>query len=518
MKTHENVMLITMSTLPSSLKCNTYKINEGGNTWYFKSWSQMEPHTKYVIRKLADDKEVLDRIVILESKQARTESPESCGGETATSLFIKRIKNYLGRSEKILVDIPDYLEEIAETELNEKELYGIEDACGAPEIITVDLSDPIYFWNAVMEIRGEKLNEKMKTKVHLYMDMQGGDRNSVSQMNAIVELLKRQGVSVKGRYANDYKYTNEPRVHTIREVSNEYSTYDLISAMDAFTRYGWGDGLKEFFTEFPENSKEDKLIKAINKASSAISKCNADGFDDAVKTIEELKKHFKKSEKKTQMDVVFQDIEQDYAPLFNAKYRYVAQVRWCLDKKFLQQALTIFEAKMPNEFILSGLIYYLEDNAPKQVRQDFLKKCEEIYKALPKKERYRMIDLNHYLIKDYCNGYDSSSNRKYFCDPENLLHFGLGEGESEKNKVLNMLDEYRNLSNLRNQMNHASVGGHNKKGFFNYMKNRYPRDGKWKENKEIDYEKKIRDYLDKWEELSDNESLAHLRGKILDLS
>ena len=63
------------------------------------------------------------------------------------------------------------------------------------------------------------------------MDMQGGDRNAVSQMNAIVELLERQGVMIRGRYANDYNPTRKERpLHTIREVSKEYRTYDLISA------------------------------------------------------------------------------------------------------------------------------------------------------------------------------------------------------------------------------------------------------------------------------------------------
>ena len=51
---HENVMLLAMSTLPGMPKINTYQIkDESGNTLYFKSISQMEPHTKYVLYQLA---------------------------------------------------------------------------------------------------------------------------------------------------------------------------------------------------------------------------------------------------------------------------------------------------------------------------------------------------------------------------------------------------------------------------------------------------------------------------------
>ena len=202
------------------------------------------------------------------------------------------------------------------------------------------------FWKAVNVILGrsktpsedssseKSLSHKvLNENIDLYMDMQGGDRNTISQMNAIVELLSRQGVTVKGRYANDFIPNRTPPLHTIREASEEYRTYDLISAMDAFSRYGWGDSLDEFFHgRVRGSSKESKLIKAIKQASSAISKCNADGFDSAVQKIEKLKSEFKESEHVTQMDVVFQDIQDDYSPLFGAKYRYVAQIRWCLDK------------------------------------------------------------------------------------------------------------------------------------------------------------------------------------------
>ena len=68
---HDNVILISMSILPAAPKYNTYQIKGKGVDLYFKSITQMEPHTKYVLYKLASVNETLDRIVILESKQAR---------------------------------------------------------------------------------------------------------------------------------------------------------------------------------------------------------------------------------------------------------------------------------------------------------------------------------------------------------------------------------------------------------------------------------------------------------------
>ena len=60
---HDNVMLLAMSTLPPKLKINTYQKNEDGRMLYFKSLSQMEPHTKYVLYMLAEKGEQLEAIM-----------------------------------------------------------------------------------------------------------------------------------------------------------------------------------------------------------------------------------------------------------------------------------------------------------------------------------------------------------------------------------------------------------------------------------------------------------------------
>lgn len=498
---HENVMLLAMSTLPAQPKVNTYQICRENEKLYFKSLSQMEPHTKYVLYTLAANGEKLDRIVILESMKARSEKPERWNGETATTLYIKRIKNYLGSHEAVPIEVADELDNINETPCDSHIYIN-----GYPEIIKVDLENPIFFWNAVQAILGA--DHEKNVNVNLYMDMQGGDRNSISQMNAIAELLVRQKVVVCGRYANDFDPRRYPPLHTIRDASKEYRTYDLISAMDIFSRYGWGDKLEEYFQGMGTgDSKESRLIAAIKDASYAISRCSVDKFDSAVRRIEGLEKDFAKPEAVTEMDVVYQDIKNDYEPLFSPKYRYVAQIRWCFERHFLQQALTILEAKMPYEFVHSGLIYYMTKDGD---RQKFLDQCENIYKEIQKFNRYKMKDLNHYMIKDYCR-----QNHNMFQDPMNLLHFGL-DGPLQK-KTISLLQQYWYLSNLRNQVNHASAGEHNPEGFFCYMKKKYKKDRNWKDGKEVDYEAEIRRFLKEWESLAEKVP-KKIREKVIDLS
>lgn len=65
-------------------------------------------------------------------------------------------------------------------------------------------------------------------------------------------------------------------------------------------------------------------------------------------------------------------------------------------------------------------------------------------------------------------------------------------------------------------MNHASSEEHNPDGFFSYMSHRY-NDSVWKEQKETDYEAKIRSFLSEWEKMA-GKVPETLQKKIVDLS
>lgn len=165
---------------------------------------------------------------------------------------------------------------------------------------------------------------------------------------------------------------------------------------------------------------------------------------------------------------------------------------------------------MPNEFVLSGMLYYLTREASQQEKEDFLSKCERHYNSLPKREKHLMRDLNHYLVKDYCG------NGNAFYDPENMLKFGF-DTEEKKGEVVALLNEYRKLCQLRNDMNHATARKHNANGFFCYMRNKRPGERLWQDSSNINYEVKLRDYLEKWERLA-RQVPDEIRNNVLDLS
>ena len=173
---------------------------------------------------------------------------------------------------------------------------------------------------------------------------------------------------------------------------------------------------------------------------------------------------------------------------------------------------------MPYEFICSGLVYYRIEEGGKE---EYFKKCEEIYNHdynpedyNLRKNGYKMKDLNHYLIKDYLKITKEKGSIEE-CDEKDLVSFGLsGVGKVE---TLRLIEVYRKLCRLRNQVNHAEQEEHNPEGFFQYMKQKRPYDINWKNNKNGDIEQKIRVFLGQWKKLADQVP-EELRSQIIDLS
>ncbi len=495
----KNVILLAMSTLPFKVALNTYQYTDCGKTYCVKGISQLEAHTKVIIDLLADRQERVDRIVILSTPETRKPAKGQENFGAALELYQKRISAFVQGQQGDLYGLEDSCEVCGESYPSSG--YELQD--DAYRI--VDLSDELFFWNAVNEILG---NDDDKT--HLWMDVQGGDRNVVAQMNAIVELLKGRDVVIEKRFANDFN-PRENRIYNITDVSPEYRTYDLITAMQVFKHYGRGDELLDYVKQYSvgtkKSARDEKLVKAITDASDAIQWCNVGGFDKAIDEIAELKEEFDKagSNDLSQMNIVFQDIYEDYSSLIHAKYRYVEQIRWCLKKNFVQQALTILESKMPSEYVLSGLKYYCDNESD---RDKVLRIFEKIYAIKSPREKYKLKDINHYFIKDYKYDRDSLSEKDRI--PEKSYSPSLKR--VEKN-----INDYVSISGLRNKVNHAAEANTGD-GFYGYMASHFPKDPTFKNGKPFSFDElgtRISAYICEFENLADQ--VKQVTTNIIDL-
>ena len=473
----ENVLLLAMSKLPKNIRENEYYFENGkGEKRFFKGKSQLTANTKTILSIIDCEERQIDRIVILATKEARKSEPQVVDGIgvgecSAVDFYINEILDYVQKDEK------------------ESEEYKVKyNKFDKAKFRVIDLDSEDSFSETVNAIRGTE-----GKIINLYIDVQGGIRSSATQINAITELLKSQGLHIVGRYANDYAPTeNGPyRVHT---VDYEYRMYELVTAMEIFKKYGRGEGLVNYFSLLEDKDEfAEKLSNLVVKAASAIQLCDVDKFDEAIDLIEKINGEISENTGRLspELKLIYEDIWEDYKPLVEAKYRYVEQIRWCIKKKFIQQALTILESKMPEEYVMNG-VYYPANIEEKECA---IQTLEGIFEKRYKKsiDYYKIQNVNHYFINYYMKD----------CDPSLKLstHYGL-ETEEYIQKVKNNLERYKRIKRSRNNTNHAHSQNTND-GFAEYMRKKYPKQFKSNIGSAEDLDQSIGEFLEEWISLAE---------------
>lgn len=469
----ENVLFFNLSVLAKECKMNKYQgtlkkgtDNVNGN---YTGISQLEAGTKHILCQLALEGKKLDRIVMVTSKATRTDNRQEFvesfwedygdddGQASSMNFYKQRITDYLRRKEdkEIFKDVKDtYYEEnknfetifpddVTYTDEEIKKLF-IEIPTYDPENdrITEAEKKAHYYKDKSLELFSEIINQiqgKDNRAVDLYVDMQGGIRSAVSQIDAVLELLKDRNVNIKGRYAIKGYRQDVEKVYAVKLVDDEYKAYELVSAMTEFKRYGRGQGLTEFFTK-DEEPETQKITELIRKISDAIALCNVKEFENQIKTLKEINKQTeirtKLKEKNSQMLIVFQDIIADYASLLKDGSTTFDIVKWCVNKSFYQQALTIIESLMPKMLAECGYLQYNPmDEVIVEKEENHKKMKEKIFWVCEQDKRSRnqgWKDNRNILFEQWVHNNTDLREKSIFGIPDEKVRNISGDTDFKK--------------------------------------------------------------------------------------
>jgi len=357
-KKTENVLILAMSVLHLDRQTTSpieYKYKDTNGRYIFYSGSQLVPGTKYIATALDAMDKKLDRIIIINTNETLEEAKIKEGkfGISAYEYYKSGVKDYFLCKNSNHSD-----ESSLKTQYTEKEIEGLFTSINKDE---EHLQPDQYLWKVSQTI---KSNESDKY-INLYVDTQGGDRNTIVEINAVIDLLRNRNVSVIKRIAIDFNHGNP--VQYIKEVDLQYKTYELFSAMQSFERFGMGGELVEFF-----KNRESELVETVKILTEAIQLCDMNTFDEAIKKLRVIAQAEKNSPD-SKLTIVEQDIIGSYKDILgniNSGDRIIfEEIRWCKEKGYLQQALTLIESKALREVFCSELLYWEPDEFVSDVRQ-----------------------------------------------------------------------------------------------------------------------------------------------------
>ena len=321
----KNVLLLAMSTLPNNIQKDNYYQYQNGEV--FTARSQLEPITHMLSEERKKKGEKLDKIVILETDETMK---ADVGKVSAVDFYKERVNIFTKEIEYIDIPIDE-----------NKPAEGIRKAT------TIILKD-------------YKEQKENQDKMNLWIDTQGGFRDVVMVFNAIISLLREQGIEPRGIYSIRYDKDNtKDNPCPIIDQTKKYDIFKFVSAMQEFMDFGKATGFKKYYGE------ESDFVQAIESIADAIQMCQPQEFEEALQKFADYLKSESYKNDDPYLQIFIEFMKNDYSILLREPENTVEQIRWCVRKEFYQQAVTIYIEKMPKYYHDHGIVVLKVDDNEK---------------------------------------------------------------------------------------------------------------------------------------------------------
>ncbi|MBE6853311.1 MAG: hypothetical protein E7505_07515 [Ruminococcus sp.] len=268
-------------------------------------------------------------------------------GKNTADAPVKYIIDYIKKKNEKVGKILTVVTEEAENSFSEFRKMLSAYAPEVPEPVCIPGSDE---YKTVIDVLSH-----VKKGDKIYIEATGGLRNTTYTLMMIVRILEYSGVTLeKAVYSKHNNDRQNSKPNRIEDITDVYRTLNLINAANSFTSFGSSDELEKYF----ENN-DDVIIKetinAMRNFSDDITLCRVSRLDKTLEALNTYLKTMSGTELKNKDSALFRSLaevirEKFYMDKAVSVIEYPDIVRWCLDNKLIQQAVTIFTEKMPRYF------------------------------------------------------------------------------------------------------------------------------------------------------------------------
>lgn len=203
-----------------------------------------------------------------------------------------------------------------------------------------------------------KIAKAAKNDDKVFIDTTGGFRDSVYLLMAVVRILEYSGVKLEKAVYSIYNKHNS-RENKIVDITDTYNMFNLINAADSFTSLGNSDELAHFFLNC-DNSDIKRIIDVMNRFSDEVALCRTSKLDALISELNEVLINIQNLDTVDENEILFKSLTAVIREKFRIegeeKIDYPDVIRWCLDNKMIQQAVTIYVEKMPEYLFNKGIV------------------------------------------------------------------------------------------------------------------------------------------------------------------
>ena len=381
-----------------------------------------EPPVKYLMEKLNANQEKLDKLILIASDDVNRKVTIKLQRDGGNKEEVEKFEADYGNGKMTSVEI-----------LKDKIIkFSDEKNIPCPEFEVVKLSDggngdtfseisDTAVVNAVDEVNQKLIEESHKCcNLNVYIESNGGVRYVIVMLLSVMNILQKVYANIKlqGVYSMIYNKKTDDQKIPILDTSMTYASIELLSAMNEFIYYGRAKALEDYFEKrFTKRKESDekydpvifqdikKCINKLQKIADDMQLCRTEQIIDNFyesESIRDVLNKFKDTyanEKDPDSKIflsVIENIRSEYNDIYNNpnpnKFLNLPKIiKWCIDKDYIQQALTLCSERLPQYFIESGILCI----------SDKLRDC--IQENISDNTNAEKYELSYYMISTFLN-------------------------------------------------------------------------------------------------------------------
>lgn len=218
--------------------------------------------------------------------------------------------------------------------------------------------------------------EHITAEDEIYIDTSGGTRTSANMLQLLAKILEYKGYKLAASY-----YSNINSEPAVIQTTKDFTELTMLAdAVNEFVHTGRAYQLSECFKD---EKHEDivRLIEYMDEFTDRMQLCNISDLDDILtkmrSQIEKVRMIRSDETKIVILGNLLPVIENKFFEGSSDSIDYCRMIKWCLENKLVQQAVTIYIEKMPkyifdNRILICDSKYYDDikeknaNNPPKQ--------------------------------------------------------------------------------------------------------------------------------------------------------
>ena len=372
----KNILIQCISVYPDKPRLRKYYLEERDQEIYksengeyieFEGVMTNEAPLKSIIKYLYDHDRRLDKVISLVSEKART---AKIAGKNQTSVeYLKdETDKYIEEIEK------DSAKRYYDDYTKDNLFHYVEIDDNLDEKGVIDAS--IEVANKILEEAGEG------NHVKLFIDFNGGQRYipfmlwNISNLMKIRKITVERTMTMNSNNLNNSKNnekqsenTSEEEHMIIQSMDPVFKMGNLIAGINEYKKYGRAEGLKDYFKDC-HNEDINFALDKMTEFADNLQMCRVAYIfsDNRMKEFREiLEKDYNTGDSYDALFAyVVQDIKNGYKDLLEDN-GVINTIKWCINNDYIQQALTLFEAKLPEYFVETGIFEPVSEESKNEI-------------------------------------------------------------------------------------------------------------------------------------------------------